>query len=131
MSRGLAAAVCLAIALSASASAAKPKIKRKSKTSPASSPKAAAPAKAEEKIAASPGRTTGEIANTDIFKRTLSLRSSGAMRDFAVPEDAKIAREVKGKPDEPLEFEAVQVGDLIDVISPDGKIASGIRVRAR
>ena len=131
MSGGLAAAVCLVFALGASASTATPKIKRKGKTAKTAAPKAAAIAKTEEKAAPTPGKTTGEISNTDIFKNTVSVRSAGAMRDFAIDDATKITREVKGKLDEPVEFEAVQVGDAVDVVSPDGKAASNIRIRAR
>ncbi len=78
------------------------------------------------------GKITGEVSNTDIFKNTLSLRVAGKfMRDFTVPEGTKIVREVKGKADMPQEFEAIQIGDTIEISSLNGRVLSEIRVRAR
>ena len=132
MTRGLPAVVALLIALSASAGTAQPKAKRKGKATQTAAPKPAATAKAEEKTAASPGRTTGEVANTDIFKNMLSMRTADkSMRDFTITEATKIVREVKGKPDAPIQFEAIQIGEPVELFSQDGKTASEVRVRSR
>ena len=94
------------------------------KSAPAARPDADDPA--------APGKISGEVANTDIFKNMLSVRSPGKPgRDFTITDATKIVREVKGNPDAPIQFEAVQVGDPVEIFSRDGRTASEVRVRSR
>lgn len=73
----------------------------------------------------------GEVANTDVLKGALTLRvGRQAIREFAVPETAKILREAEGKPAAAIPFEALQVGDAVEVFSADGKTALEIHARA-
>ncbi|MBI2387503.1 MAG: hypothetical protein HYV14_16055 [Elusimicrobia bacterium] len=73
----------------------------------------------------------GEVANTDVLKGVLTVRTGRqAIREFTVPETAKIVREAEGKPGEAIPFEALQVGDAVEVLSADGKAADEIHARA-
>lgn len=75
--------------------------------------------------------TRGEVANTDVLKGVLTVRTGRqAIREFTVPETARIVREAEGKPGEAIPFEALQVGDAVEVHSADGKAAVEIHVRA-
>ncbi|MBI4061744.1 MAG: hypothetical protein HY403_09965 [Elusimicrobia bacterium] len=110
----LPAAAALAVLVSLSASAA-PKSKPKAKT-----------AKPAPRPVAAPGVVTGEVANTDIFKGILSLRTGpNAVREFAVTEQTAI----EGTTGLPLAFETLKVGDAVEVHSKDGKSAAAVRVR--
>ncbi|MBI2789072.1 MAG: hypothetical protein HYX59_10360 [Elusimicrobia bacterium] len=73
----------------------------------------------------------GEIANTDVIKGVLTVRTGRqAISEFSVPETAKIVREAEGKPGAAVPFEALQVGDAVEVFSADGKTALEIHARA-
>lgn len=73
----------------------------------------------------------GEVANTDVIKGVLSVRSAGkSMRDFSVTDATKILREAEGKPAATISFETLQVGEALEVHSADGKTALEIHVRA-
>jgi len=73
----------------------------------------------------------GEIANTDVIKGILTVRTGRqAISEFVVPETAKIVREAEGKPGAAVPFEALQVGDAVEVFSADGKTAVEIHARA-
>lgn len=75
------------------------------------------------------GPFAGEVANTDILTGALSVRAADkSLRDFVVPENAKIRREVDGKA-APIPFEALQVGDAVEVHSSDGRTAAEIHAR--
>lgn len=74
---------------------------------------------------------TGEVASTDVLAGKLSVRMGGGnMLDFTVGDATKIAREAKDKPAESIPFEAVKVGDRVEVHSKDWKTADEIHVRA-
>lgn len=73
----------------------------------------------------------GEIANTDVLKGVLTVRTGRqAISEFTVPETAKIVREAEGKPGTAVPFEALQVGDAVEVFSAEGKTAVEIHARA-
>lgn len=73
----------------------------------------------------------GEVANTDVIKGVLTVRTGRqAISEFTVPETAKIVREAEGKPGAAVPFEALQVGDAVEVFSADGKTAVEIHARA-
>lgn len=75
------------------------------------------------------GPVLGEVAGTDVFTGVLSVRSvDKSLREFVVPENAKIRREADGKA-AAIPFEALQVGDAVEVISADGKTAVEILAR--
>ena len=77
------------------------------------------------------GTMNGEVANTDIVKGVISVRSAKkAVREYSVTDLTKIRREVEGTPGTDIAFEAVQVGEGVEVHSMDGKTASEIHVRA-
>ncbi|MDD5302097.1 MAG: hypothetical protein PHS14_03225 [Elusimicrobia bacterium] len=77
------------------------------------------------------GTVHGEITNTDVIKGVLSIRAADkSMREFIVPETAKIIREAEGKPAEEIRIEALSVGDAVEVHSADGKTALEIHARA-
>lgn len=83
---------------------------------------------AEEPVA---GAVHGEVANTDIFKNVLTVRSADkVVREFLVPETAKIRKEADGKLGAPIGLEGLQVGDAVEVYSTDGKTAVEIHARA-
>jgi hypothetical protein len=72
------------------------------------------------------GRVSGEVANTDALKGILSVRvGPGDTRDFTVSERSRIA----GSSGAPLAFDAIKVGDGVEVQTPDGKSADEILVR--
>lgn len=76
------------------------------------------------------GPFAGEVANTDILTGALSVRAADkSLRDFIVPENAKIRREDDGKASA-IPFEALQVGDAVEVYSADGRTAVEIHARA-
>jgi len=76
------------------------------------------------------GTITGEVANTDVIKGVLSVRSADkSVREFIVPETAKIQREAEGKPGTDIPIEALKIGDAVKVLSADGKTALEIHVR--
>ena len=73
-----------------------------------------------------PGAVSGEIANTDVIKGVLSVRiGPGNTRDYAVTNRTRIA----GSSGAPLEFDALKVGDGVDVRSGDGLSADEVLVR--
>jgi hypothetical protein len=73
----------------------------------------------------------GEIANTDVLKGVLSVRTAAkTVVEFIVPDSAKIRREAGGKLGEAVPLEALQVGDSVEVHSADGKTAAEIHARA-
>jgi hypothetical protein len=73
----------------------------------------------------------GEIAHTDVIKGIVSVRSADkSVREFVVPEAAKITREVEGKPGAEIPLEALQVGDSVEVFPADARTAREIHVRA-
>lgn len=73
----------------------------------------------------------GEIANTDVLKGVLSVRTAAkTVAEFVVPDSAKIRREAEGKLGEAVPLEALQVGDSVEVYSADGKTAVEIHARA-
>lgn len=77
------------------------------------------------------GTTIGEVANTDVLKGVLSVRSADkSVHEFIVPEAAKIQREAAGKPASDILIEALKVGDAVEVLSADGKTALEIHVRS-
>ena len=77
------------------------------------------------------GTVHGEVANTDVLKGVLSVRSADkSVREYIVPETAKILREAEGKPAADILIEAIKVGDAVEVHSADGKTALEIHVRA-
>ena len=117
--RPLAAALAVFVALAAAAADA-----------PKSKPKMP---HAARKVKAKPRARTilGEVANTDILKGILSIRSADkAVRDYAVTDATKIMRKTEDKPDTALPFEAVNVGDAVEVSSQDGRTALEVRVHA-
>lgn len=74
----------------------------------------------------------GEVANTDIFKGVLSVRSDRqAVRDYAVTDATMIVRKAEDKPAAMIRFEAINVGDAVEVSSRDGKTALEVRVHGR
>lgn len=80
--------------------------------------------------ARSAGTVHGEVANTDVLKGVLSVRTADkSVREFSVPETAKIQRESAGKPAADILIEAIKVGDAVEVHSADGKTALEIHVR--
>lgn len=77
-----------------------------------------------------PGTVHGEVANTDVLKGVVSVRSADkTVREYIVPETAKILREAEGKPAADILIEAIKVGDAVEVLSADGKTALEIHVR--
>ncbi len=78
-----------------------------------------------------PGTVHGEVANTDVLKGVLTVRAADkSVREFIVPETAKIQREAEGKPAADILIEAIKVGDAVEVHSADGKTALEIHVRS-
>lgn len=78
----------------------------------------------EEPLDAAPGIVTGEVANTDVLKGALSVRTGRqSVREFAVTERTAIA----GADGKPLAFEAIKIGDAVEVDSKDGKTAAEVR----
>lgn len=74
---------------------------------------------------------TGEIAGTDILRNAISVRSGPrSIHDFSVPEGITIRREAAGKLGEAVGLDALQVGDVVEVYSTDGKTAIEIHARA-
>ena len=72
-----------------------------------------------------PGVVTGEIANTDVLKGTLSVRVGPQnVREYAVTERTAI----NGQDGKLVSFDALKIGDAIQVTSEDGKSASEVRV---
>lgn len=72
-----------------------------------------------------PGVLTGEVAGTDVFRGTLSLRTGPhAEREFIVTE----ASAISGRDGKPLGLDALKVGDAVEVTSRDGKHATAVRV---
>ncbi len=67
----------------------------------------------------------GEIANTDILKNMITVRTGRQnVRDFVVAEGTTIKRApAPDKNPEPVGLEALQVGDGIELYSADGKTA--------
>lgn len=71
----------------------------------------------------------GEVANTDIFKGVLSVRfDRQAVRDYAVTDATTIVRKAEDKPAAMIKFEAINVGEAVEVSSRDGKTALEVRV---
>jgi hypothetical protein len=72
------------------------------------------------------GIVTGEIANTDVLKGTLSVRlGPQSNREYAVNE----ATSLVGPDGKALSFEGLKIGDAVEVDSKDGKTAAVVRVR--
>ena len=77
------------------------------------------------------GTVKGEVANTDIVKGVISVRTAAkAVREYSVTDVTKIRREAEGTPGADITFDAVQVGESAEIHSSDGKTASEIHVRA-
>ena len=77
------------------------------------------------------GTLTGEIANTDVIKGVVSVRTAAkTVREYAVSDVTKIRRETEGTPGEDIGFESVKIGEAVEVHSMDGKTASELHVRA-
>lgn len=77
------------------------------------------------------GAVRGEIAHTDVLKGVVSVRSADkSVREFIVPEAAKILREADGKPAAEIPLEALQVGDSVEIFPADARTAREIHVRA-
>ena len=73
-----------------------------------------------------PGTVMGEVANTDVLKGTVSVRlGPQSNREYAVSEQTTVV----GPDGKALTFEAVKIGDAVEVESKDGKSASVVRVR--
>lgn len=73
-----------------------------------------------------PGPVNGEVANIDVLKGVLSLRTGRqTVRDLHVDERTRIA----GESGHALAFEAIKIGDGIDAQSADGRVATEILVR--
>lgn len=71
------------------------------------------------------GVVAGEVANTDVLKATLSVRTGPQnVREFAVTEQTRIT----GKNGALLGLETVKIGDAVEVDSKDGKTAADVRV---
>ena len=69
---------------------------------------------------------TGEIANTDVLKGTLSVRAGPQnVREFSVTDQTS----VRGADGKPAAFETLKIGDPVEVDSKDGKSAAEVRVR--
>ena len=80
----------------------------------------------EPPAAEAPGLTTGEVANTDVFKNTLSVRSGPQeVREFTLNDQTAI----EGKDGKPLALEMIKIGDAVEVDSRDGKTAAAVHVR--
>jgi hypothetical protein len=72
------------------------------------------------------GTVTGEVANTDVLKGTVSVRlGPQSNREYAVTEQTTVV----GADGKALQFEGVKIGDAVEVESKDGKSASVVRVR--
>lgn len=100
-----------------------PKTKTLSRLDLKSAPR---PVVAAEPVPAEPGRATGEVADTDVIKGRLSIRlGPNSVRDYSVSERTRIA----GQSGSPLGFDAIKVGDSVDVNSEDGRSAAEILVR--
>lgn len=70
------------------------------------------------------GVFTGEVAGTDVLRDTLSLRTGPhSEREFTVTGDTTLL----GRDGKPLAFEAIKVGDAVEVTSRDGKSAHEVR----
>ena len=77
------------------------------------------------------GTVKGEVANTDIVKGVISVRTAAkAVREYAVTDNTKVRREAEGTPGAEITLDAVQVGESAEIHSSDGKTASEIHVRA-
>lgn len=74
---------------------------------------------------------SGEVAVTDVLGGRISVRlGGGTTLDFKVGDATKITREAEGKPGDAMLFEAIKVGDRVEVRSRDWKTADEIHVRA-
>jgi len=72
------------------------------------------------------GVVTGEVADNDVLKGTISVRlGPQSNREYSVNE----ATSVVGADGKALSFEAVRIGDAVELDSKDGKSASVVRVR--
>ena len=77
------------------------------------------------------GAVRGEVANTDVLRGVVSVRGHDkSVREFIVPDAARILREADGKPAAEIPLEALQIGDSVEVFSPDGRTVSEIHARA-
>ena len=77
------------------------------------------------------GTMRGEVANTDIVKGVISVRTAAkVVREYSVSDVTKIRREAEGTPGSDITLDAVQVGESAEIHSSDGKTASEIHVRA-
>ena len=77
------------------------------------------------------GAVAGEIAHTDVLKGVVSVRAADkSVREFIVPDAARISRQADERPASDVPLEALQVGDTVEVISTDGRTAAEIRARA-
>ena len=77
------------------------------------------------------GSLAGEIANTDIVKGVVSVRTAAkTVREYSVTDVTKIRRELEGTPGEDIALESVKIGESVEVHSMDGKTASELHVRA-
>jgi hypothetical protein len=89
-----------------------------------------APKAAGNEAGGASGPVSGEVANTDVLKNTISVRIGRALiRDYAVADGTRIARMNEDKSTSLIGLEAIQVGDAVDVQSTDGTTAAEILVR--
>lgn len=79
----------------------------------------------EAPVEEAPGAVTGEVANTDVLKGALSIRTGPqSVREYEVTDQTLII----GKNGAALAFEALKIGDAVEVNSRDGKSAAEVRV---
>lgn len=72
------------------------------------------------------GVVTGEVANTDVLKGTVSVRlGPQSNREYVVNEQTTVV----GQDGKSITFEAIKIGDAVEVDSKDGKTAAVVRVR--
>ena len=80
----------------------------------------------EAPIGEAPGVAWGEIADTDVLKGRLSVRTGPqSVREYALTDQTSIL----SKDGAPIAAEALKIGDAVEVDSKDGKAASTVHVR--
>ncbi len=80
----------------------------------------------EAPIDEAPGLVIGEVANTDVLKGTLSVRTGPqSVRELAVTDQTEIV----GKDGKAVAFETLKIGDAVEADSKDGKSAAVVRLR--
>lgn len=72
----------------------------------------------------------GEVAATDILKNTVSVRvGKDQIRDFDVPETARVRRAAGDAEASAATLDAVRVGDAVEVETSEGKTAVSVSAR--